>query len=194
MHRHPKTTPFQWVSSDFVDLNSPDGTFVRGIVETNFLLMATHDHDVVPPGYLEATNDKRPIRELYDNDKKPGIPPGTIYFAVIRFPPILGGPTPTPAPPETSEIGRAAVCYSVDPVRFGFEPHLNFTYKRVGKAPPSDQSGPGNQPTVNVFGDWELAAYGIPNKDDRAACAKASVSEVKPLDSKPSPGWPLQAD
>ncbi len=41
--------PIIWIESGALDLKTSDGTFIRGIAETDHLLMATHDHRVVPP-------------------------------------------------------------------------------------------------------------------------------------------------
>lgn len=182
--------PIRWVDSGILDLNSPDGTFIRAVAETNYLLLATHDYRIVPTGYIQATSI-RPIEEIYDNDRKPRIPAGVVYLTAIPFPQSLNNPRKTDSPPATDEVGRAAICYSVNPLRYEFEPQSIFIYKRSGHAPPPNQFGPRNQPTVNVFGDWTLQDYGVPTREDREACAKAKVLDpTSTLGSEPNPGWP----
>ncbi len=70
----------------------------------------------------------QPIDEIYDDDRKPRLLPGPVYLTVIPFPPDIQHPEgQSVSPPATAEIGRAAVCYSVNPHRYSFEPHAFFS-------------------------------------------------------------------
>ncbi len=187
----PEDRPIQWVDSGVIDLDSTDGTFVRGIAETDDLLLATHNHSIIPPGYLKAVNDVRPVFKIYSNDRQPEVSPKPIYLVAVPFPESFTKNSASSAPRASSEIGRAAICYSVNPARFGFEPRAFFQYEKSGKTPPTNQRGPLNQPAIDVFGDWRLTDYIIPTKEQSEACAAAGIPRPSSkAGTKPNPGWP----
>ncbi|GAA12442.1 hypothetical protein [Gordonia alkanivorans] len=188
----PSQFPFRWIPTRALDLKSPDGTFVRAIAETDVLfsyLGSSAMQALVPPGYVEAAQELWTLR--VNNIPTLNIEPRTTYLFAVDFPDTVrradeprdqrhASPTPT------DQLGRAAVCtFSTGP---NPKPILRalFTYRRTGIAPPVDQKGALNQPTVNVFGDW-TALEDYDTLDDRP-CERTLASPDGQHQS-PSPGW-----
>ncbi|MDS1114655.1 hypothetical protein RD149_12840 [Gordonia westfalica] len=189
----PSQFPFRWVPTRALDLNSPDGTFVRAITETEVLfsyLGSSAMRSLVPPGYVEAARSFWPLR--VSNIPPLNIAPRTTYLFAADFPDTVRQPGEPrhqshASPNPTDELGRAAVCtFTAEP---NPKPILRalFTYRRTGISPPADQKGPLNQPPVNVFGDW-TGLEDFETLGDRP-CEK-TLASPDDLRQQPSPGWP----
>lgn len=146
--------PMVWFDTPDLDLKSPDGTFVRALVESWYLRMELGSGAYFP-GYRQAS-----LKEYLWPDEvwlPRHDPPHTTYVWAAAF------PDPDPQNEHdwhtrSAEVGGVAVCIAspgTELARSG----MFFTYQRSGKTPPADQHGARPAPSVNVFGGWKALDF-----------------------------------
>ncbi|PXW35135.1 UNVERIFIED_CONTAM: hypothetical protein DES50_10176 [Williamsia faeni] len=184
--------PVVWFDTPHLDLDTPDGTFVRAIFES-YILRSELGASAYFPGWDEATGDS-----WYNWGDRPGYgprnnPPFTIFAWVAPFiDPDPAGISDWTPPSDT--VGAVIVC-SRNSV--GNDYAMIYTYQRTGTAPPADQHG--NQPTPNrnVYGDWTIldsvtSSAGIHiDRTERCDTPPAPISQDI---HTPSPGWPASSE
>lgn len=178
--------PIVWLGTPNLDLDSPDGTFVRGIAES-WYLRSQLGPEAFFPGYREASVSAY----VWSDDLRPRHdPPHTTYMWVAPF------PEPDPQNkrdwrPRSPQVGGVAVC-GTSPGTPLADDALFFTYSRSGQPPPANQHGPRQAPVRNIFGDWRGLDYIDPTDLRMQRCSH----RPGPLPSLRTsrPGWPSESE
>lgn len=184
--RSPATEdyPIVWLDTPNLDLDSPDGTFVRGIAES-WYLRSQLGPEAYFPGYRQAAVSAYVWSdELWPRHDSPH----TTYMWVAPFP----DPDPQNDPdwhPLSAQVGGVAICVT-SPGTALADGALIFTYSRSGQTPPSDQRGPRSAPVGNVFGGWRGLDFIGPTHLRAQRCNNPPGS--LPARQTSSPGWPSE--
>lgn len=178
--------PIVWLDTPNLDLDSPDGTFVRGIAES-WYLRSQLGPEAYFPGYRQASVSAY----VWSDDLWPRHdPPHTTYMWVAPF------PDPDPQNdsdwhPLSSQVGGVAVCVT-SPGTAPADGALIFTYSRSGRTPPANQHGPRQAPVRNIFGDWRGLDF-IDPTHKRARRCNQPPGPLPALHTS-TPGWPSQSE
>lgn len=175
--------PVVWLETPTLDLNSPDGTFVRALAESWYLREELGPNAYFP-GYRQASNT---AFRSWDSISPRHDPPHTVYMWVAPFThrDLMNKYS---WPSLSAEVGGASICMAAPTVRFNPGGML-YNYRRTGHAPPSNQHGPRAAPTDNVFGDWRALDFADPMQLLAQECT--GPPSPLPTDVRAStPGWP----
>ncbi|MDL9939052.1 hypothetical protein QSJ18_20120, partial [Gordonia sp. ABSL1-1] len=142
--------PIVWLPTPYLDLNSPDGTFIRAAFESSNR-QKNLGNAAYYPGFRHASLSAWLWYGPYDGPYSTfGEPPNTTY--------VWAAPFPDPDPqgrhdwtPLSRDVGGIALC-SISTNTTVKRHRLFFTYRRTGRTPPTNQHGPHPAPTTNVFG------------------------------------------
>ena len=174
--------PMVWIENPSLDLSSPDGTFIRGFVES-WLRSVRIGEKGNFPGFSTVYGDSQTFSLNY----------GPFYsepFVSYLWPaPYTDLSSPAKrSEPASRPIGGAVVCMTAEPLQNqGHE--FSFTYERSGRLPVSHQAGPRSSPRSHIFGDWKLIELLSPSKERQKRCE--SLPRPFPFNvRKSTPGWP----
>ncbi|WP_100480018.1 hypothetical protein [Mycobacteroides abscessus] len=205
----------RWIPNPSLDLMSPEGTFVRAIIESYWSVRLSDKHgravlaDKGYPGLEHAENHVFGRGDLGDFGGNPGGPilVGTEYNEVVDFRRDGDRYTATVCTYDSLIAqGRdgAYVSRGATPIgtaqeyTFGPDPTLTSEQQHT---PPAQQRGPARRPTDNVFGTWLLLEELRPSDDQIRACNKLApgtptdwpdpyMRSDPPPTLSPDPGWP----
>lgn len=178
--------PIVWLETPNLDLDSADGTFVRGIAESRYL-RSQLGPDAYFPGFREASVSAY----VWSDDLSPRHnPPHTTYMWVAPFP----DPDPQNNPtwhPLSAQVGGVAVCATSPGIPVA-DDAVFFTYSRSGRTPPVNQHGPRQKPVRNIFGDWRGLDF-IETTHLRMQRCSNRPGPLPALHTS-RPGWPSQSE
>ena len=193
----PADYPIIWIPTPHLDLNSPDGTFVRAFGESIYRSLWLSWAGVAP-GFREAFDPMMRLTEIdgrplfYRRDKQSRLPPHVSY--------IWAAPFIEPTPHDTDKwtppgphVGGVALCVrSTLPLRGGGPGLQFFTYRRAGQTPPADQRGSYPAPSNNVFGGWHALDWIDPTvqRTERCEHLPPGAPDISTKMRPSSPGWP----
>jgi hypothetical protein len=178
--------PIVWLDTPNLDLDSPDGTFVRGIAES-WYLRSQLGLEAFFPGYRQASVSAYVWSdELWPRHD----PPHTTSMWVAPFP----DPDPQNDPdwhPLSAQVGGVAVCVT-SPGTHLADGGLFFTYSRGGRTPPENQRGPRQAPIRDIYGDWKGLDFIGPTELRAKRCD--NPPSTLPIRHTSTPGWPSESD
>ncbi|GAC51757.1 hypothetical protein GOAMI_03_01430 [Gordonia amicalis NBRC 100051 = JCM 11271] len=152
----------RWREDGAVDLSSPTGTFIRGVIEGETLLLFDWDVDGEFPGIKDAipgrkdwmpplgSNDYQTVDEIYKIADVRDLGDNSAVALVC-----------TSGQVSTDEAGFPPYFDSenVPDARDRFVAVYRLTFHREGESPPESRSGPRLFPGYDVFGDWWVSEY-----------------------------------
>jgi hypothetical protein len=178
--------PIVWLETPNLDLDIPDGTFVRGIAESRYLRS-----QLGPGAYFPGFREASVSNYVWSDNLWPRHdPPHTTYMWVAPFP----DPDPQNDPdwhPLSAQVGGVAVC-DTSPGTPGADDAVLFTYSRSGRTPPANQRGPRQAPIRNIFGDWRGLDFIDPTHLRMQRC-NHRPAPLRPVHT-PRPGWPSESE
>lgn len=185
----------RWLPTDVVDQDSPDGTFIRALLEATSLTVFVGSREASYPGYADAVASA--IATENAPDVEPYIMPrpayGAKYRRVVSMQEMPGnivrvvGCDTSPGTPLTAETDPTPR----DEWQVG---GFLLVYERVGLiAPPTNQYGPRAVPIDSVFGSWQVKefdpSYELVNRDSMTPCTSDSLNANDTIQF----GWPTVA-
>jgi hypothetical protein len=206
---------FRWIPNPSLDLMTPEGTFVRAIVESYWSVQLSDKRgravlaDKGFPGLERAENHVFGRGDLGDfGGDGQRVVVGTAYYEVVDFRRDgdrytatvcdYSGQTATKWG-DGSYVSRGSTPTGITAAyTFGPDPSLTPDQQH---APPDQQRGPARRPTDNVFGTWLLFEEPHVSDEQRRICNKLAPgtppdwpdiykrSEPPPT-LPPDPGWP----
>lgn len=210
----------RWISASPPELMTQDGTFVRAVVESWFMVQIGGSLESGYPGFPGAMAENSYEEWLLNNASNETIL-GTQYYKLLdivdhsdgtaeawycRFGNLVG---------NTQQQNPGATARYAIGDGFEFPTAHSLLYQRlppsVGdpKPPPPNQVGSNRKPSDNVFGSWAVLdiAHGSESSGPRAdACrgrapgtpeewpAETIYSNDPPVALPPDPGWPGTPD
>ncbi len=165
-----------WNPTPAVDLMSADGTFIRAFIEAQDVAVFS-GRPASYPGYINA--DHVPHNPYFYGISPTDLTTGFSSHSIIRL---------DNTGPDTY---TATLCrrQSVNPLnKESLSVDIEWlTYHHQGASPPSNQHGPRNAPSNNVFGGWYATKH-----DFDYTTPKHDVCADTPIDRghTPTPGWP----
>lgn len=195
---------YRWIPGPVVEVNGPEGTFVRAFVESFELANAGESLQWGYPGFADAApSNISQMITVYPPEVsalEPGV--GTTFYTALRR-------------EDSGDWTRIVLCrYSYQSVRGADSPvwrsrtmparPVEIDLVRTGATPPVRPNGPGRTSNRNVFGGWYvtrfdfMAIYPIATADQQAcdASTPADLPRREPIDQAqpwptmpPSPGW-----
>lgn len=205
----------RWIPNPSLDLMTPEGTFVRAIIESYWSTNLSYQRgraallDKGYPGIEHAENHIFGRGDLGDFGGNSGIGTtvGTDYNEVVDFrrdgdrytATVCTYGSLTAQERDGTFVSRGSTPMGVaQAYTFGPDPTLTAQQQH---APPPQQRGPAQRPTDNVFGTWLLFGEPRVSDDQVRACHKLAPGTPTnwpdpykradpPPALSPDPGWP----
>lgn len=207
-------TTSRWIENPAVDLMSPDGTFIRAVMEAqraaDLTLVRKRDalDNVGFPGFARAFNNPERADNYFSLPNKGWSYAGTDYYEVVKFSRdgetrtagVCNYKSMTASKPPGNDLYETV---ATDKYGFGsvitYSPNPDLPIEKQ-HTPPAMQRGPANRPTDDVFGTWVITDI-TPLIAGRLPCGKPApgtppdrpdpfVSPEPPPSLPPQPGWP----
>lgn len=174
-------------------LESATGTFVRAAFESDFRVWISGDFAESFPGYKAALGDADVLKTY---KRGGGLELEYSYSLRLKISRIEQH-SATTATARVCTVDRTRLPAPSNEVTESGPRMVFLRFERTGDEPSSNQSGPAEVPSTNVFGGWKIDKIertwvdGDPTKPNpRQECGPMAL----PPDSGPSrPGWPAPA-
>lgn len=174
--------------TNVLDLNSPDGTFVRTFVESTTLAFFAGGAGQAYPGFAAAM---QPAIDPARHDGTALEAHGVSYFRLTEFTHhsedqarvtgCVASPFGHPSTPIESPGADSN----------GIVTAFLLTYERRGQSPPPNQHGGQRAPSTSVFGDWHALEYDpLHAKAGGRPAIDPCIGRELDDPTTPSPGWP----
>ncbi len=152
----------RWLENGAVDLSSPTGTFIRGVIEGEALLLFDWNVDGEFPGIKDAipgrkdwmpplgSSDYQTVDEIHKIADVRDIGDNSAVALVCTSGKVSSDPASFPPYFDSKNIPDAHNRFvAVD----------RLTFHREGESPPESRPGPKLFPGYDVFGDWWISEY-----------------------------------